>query len=314
MVAIKAPTGSVVVAGAAGFLGQHVCTEFANAGWRVLGLDRNAPGTRDHQASSAYQEWVQDDLSSVASITTLLERTKPKAWIHLAGPASVSASFENPSREFESSNLPLARILDAIRRTNPDVRFLLASSAAVYGEPDHLPIAESQPQRPISPYGFHKVHQELLLDEYRQLYGMRVCKARIFSTYGPGIRQLAVWEISRRAMAGDFSVLGSGEESRDYLYVEDIAGAFMSILGQSNFYGEAINVASGNEMRIVDLSRMVYAALGSVKDTILCPETRPGNPQRWRADVSKLKAFGFSPTVNMVEGLSRTISWIRSHA
>lgn len=311
---IKAPIGPVVVAGAAGFLGQHVSSVFGNAGWRVLGLDRNASGTHDHQASSVFHEWVQDDLSSVASIKTLLERTKPKAWIHLAGPASVSASFENPSREFESSNLPLARVLDAIRRTNPDIRFLLASSAAVYGEPDHLPIAESQIQRPISPYGFHKIHQELLLDEYRRLYGMRVCKARIFSVYGPGIRQLAVWEISRRAMAGDFSVLGSGEESRDYLYVEDVARAFMNILEKSDFSGEAINVASGNETRIVDLSRMVYAALGAVKDPILRPETRPGNPQRWCADVSKLKAFGFFSSVNMVEGLGRTISWIRTHA
>ena len=113
-------------------------------------------------------------------------------------------------------------------------------------------------------------------------------------------------------MTGDFSVLGSGEESRDYLYAEDVARAFMSILERADFGGEAINVGSGNETRIVELSRMVYAALGTVKDPVLCPDTRPGNPQRWCAGVSKLQAFGFSPCVTMVEGLRRTISWIRT--
>ena len=109
-----------------------------------------------------------------------------------------------------------------------------------------------------------------------------------------------------------FSVLGSGEESRDYLYVEDVARAFMNIIRKADFNGEAINVASGNETRIVDLSRMVYAALGNVKEPILCPETRPGIPQRWCADVSKLQAFGFSPQVTMIDSLRRTISWIRT--
>ena len=76
-------------------------------------------------------------------------------------------------------------------------------------------------------------------------------------------------------MTGDFSVFGSGEESRDYLYVEDVARAFISILEKADFSGEAINIASGNETRIVDLSRMVYAALGTVNEPILCPKHGP---------------------------------------
>ena len=222
------------------------------------------------------------------------------------------ASFDDPVRDLSAATFPLARVLDAIRRTNVEVRVLLASSAAVYGEPESLPIGESLALRPISPYGFHKLHQELLLDEYHRLYQLHVCKARIFSTYGPGTRQLAVWEIARRAMAGDFSVLGSGAEFRDYLYAEDVAEALRCICERSAFTAEAINVASGEEIRIAELTREIYAAIGTTADPAFLSEQRPGNPRRWRADVSRLRQLGFSPRVGLEEGVKRTVSWIRA--
>jgi UDP-glucose 4-epimerase len=187
---------------------------------------------------------------------------------------------------------------------------LLVSSAAVYGNPAAIPVGEDAPLAPISPYGFHKIQQELLLDEYRKVFGVRTCKARVFSTYGPGLRHLAVWDIAQRALRGDFSLHGSGQESRDYLHVHDVGRGLAHLCRHAPFEGEAINIASGQETPIGDLARMIYAGLGVQGEPRFQGDELSGSPLRWRADVSRLHALGFAAEFAAEDGLRETMKWI----
>jgi dTDP-glucose 4,6-dehydratase/UDP-glucose 4-epimerase len=134
---------------------------------------------------------------------------------------------------------------------------------------------------PISPYGFHKVQQELLLREYVRIDRLRGCAARIFSTYSQGLRRLAVWDVTRRALAGAHEVLGTGNQTRDYLHAGDVGRA---IVERAAFDGEAINVASGVEVSIRTLAAEIYRLAGIAAEPRFTGERLLGSPSHWRAD------------------------------
>jgi nucleoside-diphosphate-sugar epimerase len=222
--------------------------------------------------------------------------------------------MKDPVEDFERQTLPLVNVLWAAARMQSPPRFLLVSSAAVYGNPDVLPTPENNSLRPISPYGHHKVIQELLVDEYRQVYGLPVAKARVFSTFGPGLRHLAIWEITKRAMANDYSLRGLGDESRDYLHLVDVASALVCIANGAPFAGEAINVASGVETTVRSVAQMIFECLGYSGFAEFDGQDLTGSPRRWCADTSLLRSLGFEQRVNVRHGIRETIQWIENNA
>jgi UDP-glucose 4-epimerase len=303
---------TVLITGAAGFIGGYAADHFSKAGWRVIAVDRNQRDSYTHPAKPHIEYSISADLS-YENIIVPLQQFCPQVCIHLAGPASVGASFRDPLADFAAQTQPLLQLLESVRLSEIPTHVLLVSSAAVYGNPENLPIPEDAEVKPISPYGFHKYYQEALLDQYRALYGVSVCKARVFSTYGPGLPHLAVWDITRRALRGDYTIFGSGEETRDYLYIEDVAAALCCIAERASFAGEAINIASGRETRILDLTEKIYLELGLDATTrLLKQQGSSGNPVRWCANVSRLERLGFTRRISLEEGISRTVNWIRA--
>ena len=301
----------VLITGAAGFIGAHTADHFSKAGWEVIGVDRNRCRLSAPPGEPYFNQYITEDIANDGNIIAYLNRHRPRVCIHLAGPANVGASFHEPYADFSAHTLPLLRLLEAVRLSEAPPRVLLVSSAAVYGNPDSLPVTEEARIKPISPYGFHKYYQEMLLDQYRALYGLAVCKARVFSTYGPGLTHLAVWDITHRALLGDYVVFGNGKESRDYLYVKDVAAALYHIARRATFSGEAINVASGRETLITELAGKIYRELGiAATARPLKRQSGMGAPIRWCADVSRLRRLGFMPGTSLEEGISTTVEWI----
>jgi UDP-glucose 4-epimerase len=298
---------TAVLTGAGGFLAGHFANAFASAGWRVVGIGRSDP---NHQ-SDRYAAFHLNDLSDADRVLSILDRSAADVVVHLAAPASVPESLRNPPGDFRAHVLPTVNALEAVRLARAPIRVILVSSAAVYGDPASLPVSEDAPLRPISPYGFHKMHQELLVDEYVRLHGVRACKARIFSTYGENLRRLAVWEIARRALRGERVALGSGEETRDYLYAGDAGRAIAVIAERAECNGEAINVAAGEEVAMRTVAAQVYAAAGIAEPPRFTGEALQGSPTHWRADIRRLRALGFDPP-EWSNGLARTVQWIRS--
>jgi UDP-glucose 4-epimerase len=300
---------SALICGAGGFIGRQCASAFQQAGWRVFGAGRSRHPQQDHAFP-----YFPGDLGERDYVARTMSESQPDRVIFAAGPSSVRGSFADPCSDFAQQTLPMMRVLDGARGLPKRPGVLLVSSAAVYGNPACTPVCESDAAAPISPYGFHKLQQELLLKEYASLYGVPTCSARVFSTYGAGLRHLAVWDIAQRALKGDFTLQGTGAESRDYLHVSDVALAMERICRDAPFEGECINVASGREIDIEQLASLIYRTLALSERPSFTGSGEPGKPLRWRANVDRLHALGFSPRTALEQGLRDTLQWIRTDA
>ncbi len=306
----SARSSRILISGAGGFLSRFVAQAFRHAGWQVHGISRH-----DSQGNqSLFTTFSLDDLGTGSVASEMVRELQPDLILHLASPASVPNSLRSPAMDLHGHLAPLSRLLESARLYSSSSKLLLVSSAAVYGNPLTLPIREDMAAAPISPYGFHKYIQELLCDEYRLNFGLASSKARVFSTFGEGQRQLAVWEITKRALAGDFSVGGSGGEIRDYLYAADVAAALLTIAEHAAFEGEVINVGSGNGLTIRDLASMIFRGASIADTPKFTGVNAPATPTHWEADVTALRKLGFVPSHALEPSLQRTIEWIRDES
>jgi len=277
---------TLLVTGAAGFLAGEVARVARARATRVVGVVR-APADLD-----GFDEVLVEDCAS-PEMTRLVGHVRPDVVFHGAGSSSVAASYRSPASDFERSLMTWVRTLDACRVNAPDAVVIFPSSAAVYGNPAHQPVAESAPIAPISPYGFHKAAAELLAREYVELYGLSVVVARVFSTFGRRQRRLLVWELAEQARrTGEVVVQGTGLEERDYLAVEDLARTLLA-LGDRRARGP-VNVASGQSILIREVAEAVVRGVGAGSIRYL-GERRAGDPSVWRADVSRLASLAPIP-------------------
>jgi UDP-glucose 4-epimerase len=279
----------ILVTGSGGFVGGDIGRAAARAGHEVLGVGRASQPEAGWPGLYAQADVTASDLSE------LFDAFRPEVVMHAAGTASVAASFKSPPDDLRASVSTLANVLDAVRRSGTRPLVVFPSSAAVYGEPQQLPIAEDEPARPISPYGFHKAACELLAREYAECFGMKVLVCRLFSLFGERQRRLLVWELYRRLKAPDpvAWLEGTGEETRDYLHVEDAAAAVLAL--SENLVGSdgltTVNVAAGVETRVLELAQNVRALVAPGKEVRCRGAARTGDPARWQADIETLRAL-----------------------
>ena len=187
----------VLVTGAGGFLGSHICTHLAQEGNSVAAVDRFSP-TPDMpelfpRLSGFFEICLPDD-----TFATLLRQFQRTILVHCAGSASVPYSVQHPYDDFRLSVELTAFILENLRQYLPSCHFIFLSSAAVYGNPKGLPIREDAACLPISPYGYHKHICEKLCEEYRTLFGIRSSVLRIFSAYGERLRKQVIFDLCRK--------------------------------------------------------------------------------------------------------------------
>lgn len=281
-----------LVTGGFGFLGRHVATELAEDGWDVV------------QAGRPRQEIPSPEFD------VLLTDSEPKLVVHCAGPASVPASLEDPERDFTGSVEVLHALLERLRGRETAV--VLISSAAVYGQPERLPVAEDAPTQPISPYGFHRLQCELALREFHDLWGLRSCALRVFSAYGEGLRRQIMWDICAMALRENRVTLhGTGVESRDFVHAADVARAVALVAREAPLTAEAYNVGTGAETRLDELAPLLLSALECEAPVSFLGEGRPGDPANWRADTARIAALGFQPSIAVQEGAVRYADWAR---
>jgi dTDP-glucose 4,6-dehydratase/UDP-glucose 4-epimerase len=282
---------NILVIGSNGFIGRHSVEYFSARGHSVVGAGR------------------------VDDFTTLFREAEFDVCINASGSANVGMSFDNPEKDFELNVSNVHKILLSIRRHNPRCRLLNFSSASVYGNPVSLPIRESAKLSPVSPYGFHKLQSEYLLTEYHKFFGIHTCSLRVFSCYGTRLRKQLFWDLHQKTLSGkSIEIFGTGEESRDFIFIEDLLRAVEIVLEKGNFEGECINVASGIETKIKDAVRLFYAQLGGDVRYSFTGKIKIGDPNNWRADISLLSAMGFSPKISLEEGLKLYVKWLKENA
>lgn len=298
---------TVLILGAAGFLGTALSHFCVKQGMQTIGVDIVAPDNT--VPFFAFYQTARLELE----IGGLLKKFQPAYLIHLAGNADVGKSIVNPYNDFQGSVVLFSAVLDQVRQFSGATKVLFASSAAVYGQPKKLPIDENASLQPISPYGYHKWMCELVAKEYSSIYGVQTASARIFSAYGSGLRKQIFWDLCRKcSCSGTIELAGDGSESRDFIHAEDIANASLCILRGGDFAGECYNVARGDEVTISELAHRVLDSYGISRDRLVFSNTgRAGDPKNWRADIGLLQALGFMPSVAFSQGVSEYVQWFK---
>lgn len=299
------PARRVLVIGSEGFIGQHLVNELESMPERFT-VHTCDIVTGRRSAS----HWLID--SDGVDFNSLFQSQAFDVCVNCSGAASVGESHENPRRDHELNVLNVVRMLDAIRLHRFNCRFLNLSSAAVYGNPVALPVREDSEARPISPYGLHKLHAEQLCDSYARFFGLNTCSVRIFSAYGPGLKKQLFWDLHRKAENESVIELwGTGKESRDFIEVSDLCRALRLVCESSEFKGEVVNVASGQETFIEDAVRLFMDFYDGNHTVKFNGRTKTGDPLNWCADIEQLKAFGFEPRISIAQGLRRYVEWLK---
>tara|TARA_Y100000590_G_scaffold470346_1_gene663991 strand:- start:9882 stop:10787 length:906 start_codon:yes stop_codon:yes gene_type:complete len=293
----------ILVIGSMGFIGSAALRYYKSKGYYVVGCDvlDNAGETNYFKVKKIKPNYKD-----------LLKVVLPDLCLNASGAASVPFSFENPTIDYELNVINVLRILEAIRENSSETALINISSAAVYGTPSESPISELCNLNPISPYGWHKRQSELLCSEYANLYGLKTCSMRVFSAYGPGLQKQLFWDLYQKTNEVKYiNLLGTGEESRDYIYVDDLIRASETIAKATRFEGEAINVASGIETSIRQAAKAFIEALGWDGEIKFTGSKRKGDPENWCADIRKIKDMGFNSEFSLYDGLKAYCQWLQ---
>jgi UDP-glucose 4-epimerase len=299
----------ILVTGAGGFLGTHICRHFGKQGWQVAAVGRFHTTL---QIAETYPNLVLLGGMTLpdASFTRMVAGFKPDLVVHAAGTASVGDSVREPYSDFQRTVDVCAFVLETLRRHSSGSHFILLSSASVYGNPQVMPIDEGSAIAPISPYGFHKVMCEDLVREYQTLHGLKCAIARIFSAYGEGLKRQVIHDLCHkmhRIPGSSLELSGTGEESRDFIHAEDIARALDCI--QERAATGIYNLGCGVETQIAEVARLVVEGFGTAKRPLFSGTSRPGDPKRWQSQIAKLTALGFRPQIALADGIRAYVRW-----
>ncbi len=309
-----------LVTGGAGFIGSHIVGALLQQGASVRVLDNFSSGRRENlsavvrpQAASRLQV-IEGDLRDKNMVT---EAVRGAEWIfHEAAFVSVPESMQRPQECFAVNVGGTSTLLDEARKAGVQ-RVVIASSAAVYGDSDAMPLSEAVPPRPLSPYAASKSADELYATMYTQAYGLQVVALRYFNVYGPRQRPDSMYAaavpifLSRRVEKLPVTIFGDGLQTRDLIYVGDVVRANLAAAEHDWAPGQAFNVCTGQEITILDLLRCIDQLIpGSEPPQFAGP--RPGDIYKSVGDPARAeRALGFRAQTSLAEGLKATLEWMR---
>ena len=316
---------TVVVTGAAGFVGMHVAERLLARGDAVVGIDNfneyYDPALKEARAArlAAHPHFrmVRLDIAEADALAALVQDAAPDRVVHLAAQAGVRYSLDHPF-VYEHSNLRghLA-VLEACRHT-PSVRHLVyASSSSVYGDRPNpgLAFGEDDPvDAPVSLYAATKRSCELMSATYSHLYGLPQSGLRFFTVYGPwGRPDMAYFSFTDKMLAGEsIEVYGEGRMARDFTYIDDIVDGVVAVLDQPPSGHRILNIGSSHPHGLMEMISILEAALGKTATKVMRP-MQPGDVTCTYADVSKLEALtGVRATTTLPDGLARFVTWHRA--
>lgn len=310
---------TVLVTGAAGFIGSHLAERCLERGWRVIAIDsfsdyyaeafKRANITRALE-SDAY-EFVEGDLLHL-DLEPIVDRVDTV--FHLAAQPGVRESWGSGFRIYTRQNLDaFQRLLEACLRRPPQ-RFVFASSSSVYGDAEAFPTPETVVPRPVSPYGMTKAAGEQLAAIYYRNYGLPTVGLRYFTVYGPRQRpDMAFHRLIQAALTGgEFVVFGDGRQTRDFtFYADAVAGTIEAALRGE--HGSVLNIGGGSRISMLEVFSVV-SEITEVDLQLRFERRQRGDARDTSADVSRARAMlGYAPTTSVQHGLRHQMDWQLSH-
>jgi UDP-glucuronate 4-epimerase len=325
----------ILVTGAAGFIGFHVCRRLLARGEAVIGLDNvnsyySTTLKRDRLAELAKEElfsFLEVDFADAEALRRSLEGADFDRIVHLGAQAGVRYSIENPHAYVQSNLVGHLNMLEVARRRSAS-NFVYASSSSVYGGNETLPFrVEDRVDHPLSLYAATKKADELISETYAHLYRLPQTGLRFFTVYGPwGRPDMAMWLFAKAILAGEpIMVFGEGDMRRDFTYIDDIVTGVVACLdhpapddgaekaGGSRAPHRLYNIGNHRSEELTHMIDLLEAACGRKAERRLMP-MQPGDVRDTYADISAIQRdLGFHPTTTIAEGIPRFVDWYRRY-
>ena len=304
-----------LVTGGAGFIGSCIARALLQAGHEVAVLDDLSSGRRENLEGLAVRRLIEADVRDREAVVAACSGAE--VVFHLAASVGNKRSIDDPHADASVNLLGTLNVLEGARRAGVR-KVVLSSSAGVLGDVERLPVTEEHPTRPVSPYGVSKLAAEKMALVYHSLYGLEVACLRYFNVYGPGQRYDAYGNALPifvfRMLAGEpLTIFGDGEQTRDFVYVDDVARANLLAAAPAAPSG-VFNIASGSAVSINRVIELLREASGA-EPRVTHEPPRPGDVRDSLADTTRARAIlGFEAVVSIEEGLPRYLDWARREA
>ncbi len=319
------PGATILVTGAAGFIGSHVCDALLTRGQRVMGLDNfdpfydpqikhaNISAVRSAAKRREDFELVEGDICDESLVRDLLARVKPSGIIHLAAKAGVRPSIADPAGYARTNVVGTTVLLEEARRAGVS-RFVMASSSSVYGNAARVPFSETDDvSEPISPYAATKRACELLAHTHWHLTKMPTACLRFFTVFGPRQRpDLAISLFLKRISRGEsIDVFGDGSTSRDYTFVADIVRGVLAAHDRIDRFGYRIwNLGNSEPVTLSDMIATIARTVDRAPKLVRKP-AQPGDVERTYADTSRAKSdLDYDPKTSFSDGVAKHWEWM----
>jgi UDP-glucose 4-epimerase len=307
----------ILVTGGAGFIGSTLVDHLLATGHQVHVVDDLSRGNRANLADAVRSPDFglhELDINDPA-LADVCAEAQPEVVCHLAAQIDVRRSVADPALDAKQNVLGTINVAEAARRSGVRKIVFASSGGSIYGTPAELPVNESTPVNPLSPYAVSKVSGELYLNAFRQLYGLECTHLALANVYGP--RQdphgeAGVIAIFAKALLSGTPtrIFGDGGNTRDYVYVGDVAAAFLAATGSAG-NGRRFNIGTGVQTSDRELHRLVAAAAGVPDEPEIAP-ARLGDLRASALDASLAAAeLGWKPQATIVEGVRRTVDYFR---
>ncbi|HSG80185.1 MAG TPA: GDP-mannose 4,6-dehydratase [Acidimicrobiia bacterium] len=305
-------TRKALVTGGAGFIGSNLVDLLVDNDWQALVVDDLSGGSMDNLAGARRRGKVGVHVTDIGApeLGEIMGRYSPEVVFHLAAQVKVSASVEDPVHDAMVNVVGLLNVLEAARRSGARKVVFASSGGAVYGPNAKLPVSERAAKSPSSPYGISKKVAEDYFRFFRQVHGLESTLLALSNVYGPrqdpGLEGGVVAIFSQAMQVGRTpTIYGDGSQTRDFVYVEDVADAFLRAADAGD--GLFLNIGTGEETSITELFETMARVLGFGSRPKFA-DPRPGEVPRSVVDASRARrALGWEAWTSLADGLRRTL-------
>ena len=314
----------VLVTGGLGFIGSALARRLVELGAKVTLVDSLIPEYGGNLFNiHDIRDSVTVDLTDVRDAAAMSSLIKKRQFLfNLAGQTSHLDSMTDPVTDLNINAAAQLHILEACRLHNRDLKIVFASTRQVYGRPEYLPVDEKHPIDPIDVNGINKLAGEWYHLLYNDVYQIRACALRLTNTYGPGMRVkdarqtfLGIW-IRKVIEQKPIQIFGSGEQRRDFNFVADVVEALLRTAANDDANGQVFNLGHSEHISLKELAKLLVELNGSGKyELVPFPDDRKAiDIGDYYADFRKIDKFlGWSPQVNLEEGLKQTLEFYRAN-
>ena len=315
-------SSKILITGAAGFIGYHLCKSLLEDGYEVLGID-NLNDYYDTNLKQARLEQLKQfksflfnkvDIADRESLTTSFQSFNPQKIVNLAAQPGVRYSMENPYNYMDSNLVGFLNIIE-LCRNNKVKNFIYASSSSIYGANKKMPYSvDDRVNQPVSLYGATKRANELIAYSYSHLYDLCTTGLRYFTVYGPWYRpDMAMFIFTQKIIDGKpISVFNNGDMKRDFTYIDDIIRGTRSAI-EKNYKCEIFNLGNSKSESLMELIDIIEKNLGKKAQIEYLP-MQPGDVKESLADIKKsTEKLGYNPITTINKGIPKFIKWYKEY-